>query len=136
MENIESVELVKLPIGITEILDDYMLVRHGLEMEKIFDPMISGMLYRIKTYILAEEIDNRTKTVRFSCKTTANWWQHFKLQLFPGWLQRKFPVKYADCTHKKKVTFRKHATYPRANILFPDKVGSLIRYKSSIEEVS
>lgn len=131
--NIETVKLTKLPVCISEILDDYVLVKQGLEFENVFDPMLQGMFYRIKTYILAEEIDNRSKVVRFTYKLPSNWWQYFKLQVFPKWLQQRFPVSYTDCVRTKKVTFRKYATYPKASILFPDKVGELIRYKSFIE---
>jgi len=55
--NIESVTLTKLPVSISGTLDDYPAVRHGLNVEQIIDPMFRGMLYRIKTSILAEEID-------------------------------------------------------------------------------
>ena len=132
--NIVSVELTKLPIAVEETLDDYVLVKHGLQIEQFQSEMLRGMVYRIKTYILAEEIDNRKKDVRFKYSVPSNWWQHFKRDIFPQWLLRRYPVVYVEYYKIKTVTFRKYATYPKANILFPDKVGDLVRYKSSIEE--
>ena len=134
MGNIKTVELTKLPIGVSAILDDYVVVKSGLKFESIIDPMLGGMLYQIKTYILAEEIDHRSKEVRFSVRLPSSWWQHFKYDKFPAWLLHKFPVKYEEYYQVKTVTFRKYATYPKANILLPDKVGELVRYKSFIEE--
>ena len=135
---IETIELTKLPVGISEILDDYVIMKHGLQFESIFDPMLKGMIYRLKTYVLAEEIDCRSKIVSFDATFPVyrNWWQHFKGDIFPQWLKKRFPPKfnYPTQTKKKKVTFRKYATYPKANILFPDEVGTLIKYKSFIEE--
>lgn len=40
-----------------------------------------------------------------------NWWQHFKLQHFPDWLLKKFPVKTK--THKRVVEFEHNALVPR-----------------------
>ena len=138
MGNIETVELTKLPIALSEVLDDYVTVKYGLELENIVDPMLRGMIYRIKTYILAEEIDNRSKIISFETvhPVYQSWWQHFKGDAFPEWLKRRSPPRfnYVTKTGKRKVTFRKYATYPKANILFPDKVGKLVRYKSFIEE--
>ena len=138
MNNTESVELTKLPINITETLDGYTVVRSELKLERLIEPMLGGMIFRLKTYILAEEIDNRSKVV--SLTTThpvyRSWWDYFKGDMFPDWLKKRFPPKflYVTKTEKKKVTFRRYATYPKASILFPDKVGTLVRYKSSIEE--
>ncbi|KKM87792.1 hypothetical protein LCGC14_1265360 [marine sediment metagenome] len=136
--DIESVELTKLPISISEILDEYVLVKHGLEIESFIEPMFRGMVYRIKTFVLAEEIDCRSKVVSIDTvhPVFKSLWQHFKSKVFPTWLLKHFPPQYnwVTVTGKKKVTFRKYATYPKANILFPDKVGNLIRYKSFLEE--
>ena len=128
--NIEKVNLIKLPITISEVLDDYVLVKCGLEFESVIEPMLRGMIYRIKTYVLAEEIDNRKKDVKFTYTIPASWWHHFKKSHFPKWLLKRFPVKYIEYYKTKTVTFRKYATYPRANILFPDRVGELIKYRS------
>lgn len=133
--NIESIELTKLPIEVSEILDDYVSVKYGLELERIIHPILRGIVYRIKAHILAEEIDNRTKDISFTYSTPKNWWEHLKLSL-PQWLKNILhPPKMIEYTKTKTVTFRKYATFPKANILFPDEVGKLIKYKSFIEEV-
>ena len=136
--DLQCVELTKLPIAVEYMLDEYPLVKHGLKIERIIEPAYIASIIRIKTYILAEEIDNRSKVVEFkaSFPVYQSWWQHFKGEKFPEWLKRKFPPKfnYPTQTKRKKVTFRKYATYPQANILFPDKVGNLIRYKSTLLE--
>lgn len=134
----ESVELTKLPISVQGMLDDYILVRNGIEIKTFRDAFLGATVYKIETYILAEEIDCRTKVV--SIKTTypvyQNWWQHFKGEVFPDWLKRHFPPRFNDVVKvgKKRVTFRRYATYPKANILFPKEVGELVKYKSFIEE--
>jgi len=135
---IKQVELTKLMIGTSTVLDDYPLVKQGIQVERILDPVIRGMMFQIRTYILAEEIDNRSKDVSITSvfPVYRSWWQHFKGEVFPDWLRKRFPPQfnYVVKTGTKTVKFRKYATYPKANVLFPDKVGSLVRYKSSIEE--
>jgi len=134
LNNIEEVDLIKLPISATEALDAYTIVKHHLELETFYDAMIEALVYHIKTYILAEEVDNRSKVIRFTYNFPSNWWQHFRAQVFPRWLLKRFPIKLTEYTKVKRVTFRKYATYPKANIVFPDKVGTLVKYKSFIEE--
>ena len=137
--DLESIELTKLPISVTEILDDYILVKHGLQVETFRDDMLKDMVIRIKTCVLAEEIDNHSKviTIKLSFPVYQSWWQHFKGEVFPVWLRNRFPPQFNYVTKKgsKKVTFRRYATYPKANILFPNNTGSLVRYKSTIESM-
>ena len=92
------------------------------------------MVLSIQAYVLAEEVDCRRKDVAFSFKFPATWWQHFKQSLFPRWLLGWFPVKYKDNTAKKRVIFRRLATYPKANIVIPDKVGDTVVYRNVWEE--
>lgn len=40
-----------------------------------------------------------------------NWWEHFKMQYFPLWLERWFPIKYK--THTRTVEFDHKALVPR-----------------------
>jgi len=131
--NIQSLELTKLPIGISVLLSDYPTVRDGLRLEGVRDLMLQGMIYQLTTYILAEELEKRTKEVAFTYSVPKNWWEHLKCS-FPDWLKHRFPPKLIQYEVTKQVTFKKYATYPKANVLFPDKVGKLVRYKSFIEE--
>jgi hypothetical protein len=132
---LDEIELVKLPISITQILDDYVLVKRGLELQTFRNEMLRGMVTQLKSYVLAEEVDNRTKSVAFKYKAPKNWLEHLKLQL-PSWTRKFFTPKLVEHQQIKRVTFRRYATFPKANILFPDKVGTLIRFKQIIEEVS
>lgn len=47
----------------------------------------------------------------------ASWWQHFKLACFPGWLLRRFPVRYGR--KKAVVKFSQDILYPKADIMLP-----------------
>ena len=40
-----------------------------------------------------------------------NWWEHFKMQHFPKWLERMFPVKYK--MHFRTVEFDHKALVPK-----------------------
>src|SRR4030042_3717458 len=132
--SIESVELTKLLVETTHIIDEYAVLKSGLKLQAYMEPMLRAMVYKLKSYVLAEEIDNRSKIVYVNTThpVYCNWWQHFKGEVFPDWLKKKFPPRYnyVTKTGKKLVTFRRHATYPKANILFPDQVGTLIKYNS------
>ncbi len=134
----ERVDLFKLPIAVQGVLADYILVSKGLEFEAWRDTFLNGLLVSIRTYILAEEIDCRSKVISIDTVHSVyqNWWEHFKGTIFPRWLKRLSPPKfnYVTITGKKKVTFKRYATYPKANILFPKEIGELIRFKQFIIE--
>lgn len=63
-----------------------------------------GMNIRLTTYIAGNEYEQETH--HYVPKT---WWDHFKQEWFPKWLERKFPVKHKLLTKTKKVT-----------LMFPD----------------
>jgi hypothetical protein len=131
--NADSVKLTKIPITVKAALGEYPLVEQDLTLtvERILDHMV----FSLRSHMLAEELENRSKVVEFTFEFPSSWWQHFKLQVFPKWLQRRFPIKYAHYKYNKKVIFKKYAAYPKANIAIPDKVGELVVYKTFINEV-
>jgi hypothetical protein len=133
----DSLELSKLIIGGSTELDAFPLLKDNLELTIVRNEA-RRLLIQVKTCVLAEEVDHRVKdiTVEFVFPIYRNWWQHFKGEVFPEWLKRKFPPQFNDVckTVTKKVTFRKWATYPKASLLFPKEMGGIIRYKSEVSE--
>ncbi|KKL76921.1 hypothetical protein LCGC14_2040100 [marine sediment metagenome] len=134
---LSEVEFTKLPVC-TQILTDMYTFANSLEIQQFQCETMDGLITRIKGYVLAEEVDCRSTVVCIDTVHPAyqSWWQHFKGEIFPEWLKRRFPPKlnYITKTGRKKVTFRRYATYPKANILFPKETGKLVRYRSFIGE--
>ena len=133
---INNVTLEKLEIG-KRALVDMSVLRESLELQSYLDHELSCMVYDLRGYVLAEEVDNRSKsiTITHTFPVYQSWWQHFKGEVFPEWLKKRFPPQfnYVTKTGKKTITFRKLATYPKANIALP-KLGNTIVYRTQLEE--
>lgn len=64
---------------------------------------------RIKIALIGTDIKEESHT--FKIKYPQNWFEHFKQDIFPSWLlKRFFPVKYSEET--KIVTFNQEAIFP------------------------
>ena len=132
METIDTVVLEKLIIT-SQRLIDMVTIRDSLKVSVLLGETMDAMMVRLRGYVLAEEVDNRTKQVMFRITIPATWWEQFKEDKFPNWLKRRFPVRQRTITKTKIVRFRKLATYPMANIVLKDKVGKFV-YRSQIGE--
>lgn len=133
MTDIDSVRLEQFRVGIRRAIP-WATLRESFTLYEEQDAVLQSMILAVQAYVLAEEIDNRSKRVKFSVSLPKDWWQHFKYDKFPHWLLRKFPVKYEEYWQVKTVKFRRLATYPKANIIIPDKVGDTVVYRNVWEE--
>lgn len=59
-------------------------------------------------------------------KTPKTWFQHFKADLFPLWLLKKFPIKWHE--QKMLVNLDVGAVYPQLPEVYPKNLGQ-IRYR-------
>jgi len=124
-----EVVLTQLKETAQKVFSGYALMH--LKLENWKNDVADVLVYQLSTHILAEEVENRTKTICF--KYPKSWWQMFKQQYFPKWLLKKFPVKTKKDT--RLVTFKKYATYPKfLAIAFPEGYGGKIVYRSFITE--
>lgn len=55
-------------------------------------------------------VNEQQRTVR----VPATWWQHFKLENFPKWILRKYPVSYKSIT--VTVEFGRHFDFPKCYV--------------------
>ena len=135
---IKELEFYKFPVSVIRKLDMLPVIQNTVCLESYGNELLNQMVYKLSAYVLAEEVDCRSKVVNFKAvfPVYKNWWEHFKGEVFTEWLKEKFPPKfnYVTKTEKRKVTFRKYATYPQANILFPEKMGEKVVYRSYISE--
>lgn len=124
-----EVVLTQLKETAQKVFSGHALV--NLKFETWKEETINALVYQLSTHILAEEIENRTKTVCF--EHPISWWQMFKQQYFPKYLLKRFPIKTEKDT--RLVTFKKYATYPKfPAIAFPKDYGGKIVYKTFITE--
>ena len=123
--DIESVALEQFHVYVQKSIP-WETLAHSLEISTWRDIVLQSMVVSIQGYILAEEVDKRTRVVTFDYTIPASWWQQFKAEKFPGWLIKRFPVKTKAQQASKKVIFRRLATYPKANIVVPDLDKTII----------
>jgi len=121
-----SVELKRVHCEADKFLDGHSL--QSLTIEKIESVVINGLVYKLKTEILAEEEPKELYVAVF--KMCPTWWQQFKEEKFPKWLKQKFPVRWIFA--KKYLTIHREAWYPQLPVVFP-KCGKVI-LKDFIEE--
>ena len=132
---ISNITLEKLEID-KRCMVGMNVLRESLELQSYLDYEFNHMVYDLRAYVLAEEVDNRTKLVRFQTDVPANWWEHFKRDVLQRLFRGRLHIKFTYISRTKTVRFRKLATYPKANIALPE-LGDTIRYRTqlSIEEV-
>lgn len=116
-----------------QLMVDTHTLRHSLELSQHIDNSRRALVISLRGYVLAEEVDNRTKAVTFKTTIPATWWDHLKQDKLPYWLTKLFPIKLKTIEKSKKVTFRRLATYPKANIVLPE-LGSTIVYRNQLYE--
>ena len=126
-------ELEKLRVY-RQMTVDMPIFTRSLSVETFVHPNMKDMVIRMSGFVMAEEIDNRTKIVEFSVSVPSSWWQHFKQDNFPSWLVRMFPVKFKEIRKTKKVQFRRLATYPKASLVIPDEIGNVVIYRNLFSE--
>lgn len=130
---IETFMLEKLLVS-KQLMVDMPTLRSSLELSSYIDCALQRMVYSLEAYVLAEEIDNRTKEVSFQVSIPKSWWQHFKRDVTPRWFVNLFPVRFTVIKKTKSVTFRKLATFPKANIALPEELGSVVINRAELTE--
>lgn len=86
------------------------------------------MILRISRVVYEDKLENEKKIVMV--EVPCNWWQHFKYDIFPEWLQRVFPVKYENI--EKTVVFTRKALYPDA--IFGTEFKRVVIKEEIVEE--
>ena len=128
----EQTILERVDVG-NRTMVDMSVLRQSLNVEQYMDDQLRAMVISIRGYVLAEEVDNRTTTVKFQLDIPANWWEHFKRDVLQRLFKGKLKLRFQRIVRVKSVTFRKLATYPKANIAIPE-LGTTIVYRTQIYE--
>ena len=63
-----------------------------------YDPVTDKIMVELGMYLFSNKIHTETTKKDYP----AGWFQGFKESLFPGWLKRKFPVKYMQIFEETK----------------------------------
>lgn len=133
-----EVLLRKLPVRVEYLMDDRigLHTRSATELEAFKSEVLDGMVYRLTSTVLAEQVVDKTvsKTHTFEHKVVfpRSWWQHFKRDaLAKLWLTRWFvnwkPVKYETDYKRETMTltanFKQYAKFPSADlVLTPESI--------------
>lgn len=83
------VELQKIQIGLEEIIAKEVLLNPEIEIEDYLSTMIK---IRVQGFLWGEA--GRSTTIKYP----SDWWQAFKLEYFPVWALKRWPVKYTEHT--------------------------------------
>ncbi len=111
----EKFILEKVQIGCQqEISGDLVRKVEGDGDERIrifYNQMVDRLVAQIKTFIMGEKAHEETRTVVF--EYPASWWQHFKQEVFPRWLLKRYPVRRQR--HQRLVIFKQVEVLPKFN---------------------
>lgn len=95
-------------------------VARSLDLEIVESALYDELLYRLKSFVLAEDLGLREYEVRFSYPSS--WWQHFKRDV----LKRRCKVTIET----KTVIGHGWRGYPNAPIAIPeDKMGKSVVFE-------
>ncbi len=103
-----------------------------MKFNQKYDPVTDRIMLELGMYLFSNKIHTETTKEDFP----AGWFQGFKQSFFPGWLQRKFPVKYTQIFKEvKTIHICPHLNYHTRNdekfhlqFLMPE--GDLTRYSA------
>lgn len=103
-----------------------------IKIQKSEYPGIAEKIINVTFEVLADKIHEDSEKVSFTWKTPKTVWQMFKERHMPEWFKNRFPVHYDENLHTKTVTFKRYATYPKANVkiekpskIFTENLGGL-----------
>lgn len=82
--------LEKIRIGLSTYVSRSVLDQ--MKFEQKYDPVTDKIMMELGMYLFSNKIHTETTKGDYP----AGWFQGFKDAHFPGWLKRKFPVKYTQ----------------------------------------
>ncbi len=103
-----------------------------MKFNHTYDPVTDKIMVEIGMYLFSNKIHTETTKEAFP----AGWFQGFKQSFFPGWLQRKFPVKYTQVFKEvKTIHICPHLNYrtrdeEKYHLQFLIPEGDLTRYSA------
>jgi len=105
---LQTLNFRKVIAGLQPDLSDSYTVRATKigKQEEDFGAMFAMYLH---TQLVVEKLQTGMAAVSFDFPL--NWWEHFKLQVFPKWLKKRFPVKIGE--EKRLMDCTAWEVYPR-----------------------
>jgi hypothetical protein len=105
------------------------LSRESLEYEEREDFMLDALIKRLSMDVLCSPPVKKEYSEEKQIKFPASWWQHLKLDHFPEWFKKKWPVVYDIQNVKLNINVETVTMYPEANISLPGRFGSAYIYQ-------
>lgn len=118
----ETVDLVRVPVGVMQIFDDMLFVQSRLKVEEMLDQSLRQLAIRLKTEILAEEAVCGSKRITFT----------YEVPILPPSMVHAFPelanLPTETRTETRDISIKKQILYPEARINIPDLGRDRIRF--------
>jgi len=123
---VKEVVLEKLMCSVTRTIPFCVMANSQLKAREI-PRTIEGMILDLSTYVASDDLDKAEYEVSYP----ATWWQHFKKEVFPRRLVKRWPVVWK----KHKIKYNLKATYPDFNHAFPlgERRLKLLRYEGDVK---
>ena len=99
--------LEKIKFGLQQDVSGEFL--RSMQIEQIRDVISDRMLMRLRCYIRGREVRQQIAASR---DVPVTWWDHFKLEIFPAWLLKRFPAK----TRRIETIINHYHVCPHLNI--------------------
>ena len=105
--SLEKIVLERVKMGLGVRMSGHALEKADVNLIAL--ELNKGIEAYFTTELLAETVGEYSKVVYFRCPR--NWFQMFKMQYFPAWLLRAFPIKMK--LQEETVVFTVKAVYPK-----------------------
>lgn len=92
------------------------------ELSSYKDDITQDMVLRLNAYVWEEKLQDEQVTL--TVLMPATWWDHFKEDYFPCWLEELFPVDYAQKTSTHQ--FKTVAKFPDFAYEPPKNLGKYV----------
>lgn len=131
-----TIELKLREYAIKTLVDMPTLTQTA-DIASYVDTITRNIVLSLRAGVLADELLTEKRKLNFTFKTTSicypTWWEHFKADVFPSWLKRKFPPRLNTTSQihqrTRTIDFTKYATYPKARVSLPELGTPVYKYQ-------
>lgn len=118
-----------------QLMDDRIgaMTRSSLRYDENEDFQMDVLVKRVCVEVLTRKLVNKVYEKIEHVKVPENWWEHWKQDHAPNWLRKRWPVMYETKLIPLRVEFERYATYPEADIVLPDRFGTMYLYETAHE---
>lgn len=131
---VDKILFEQIKFGVRKVLSNsQFLFMKDAYLETYVDYLVDDLVLNLTASVQSQKMfeENIVVELQIEFKKPASWWQHFKQDIFPKWMQKKFPVRYEIVVEKrnKTICLKGYKTFPYSSYQVPKEFGQFFVYE-------